>query len=81
VIIPAVSLTETEKRLGGTADSLITRGVNVDYIVDDPTGNKTVPIGALFAARMDRNGVITRVLVKDATLTPDHTYMGWPIPA
>lgn len=80
VIIPVASLTETTKILGGTADNIITRGVNVDYIVDDPAGNKPVPIGALYAARMNRFGVVTVVLGKNIALTPDHTYMGWPVP-
>lgn len=81
VIIPTVNLAETAKSLGGTADNIITRGLNVDYIVDDPNGNKTVPVGALYAARMDKGGVVTPVLAKSAILTPDHTYNGWPVPA
>lgn len=81
VIIPAVSLTETSKSLGGTADSLITRGANVDYIVDDPAGNKPIPAGALYAARMDARGIVTVARTKNIALTPDHTYNGWPLPA
>lgn len=81
VIIPATDLTEATKTLGGTADNIITRGLNVDYIVDDPAGNKPVPATALYAARMDRFGVITVARTKNVLLTPDHTYNGWTIPA
>jgi hypothetical protein len=81
VVIPAVSLTETAKALGGDADNIITRGLNVDYIVDDPLGNKPVPVAALYAARMDRNGAIVVARTKNIALTPDHTFAGWPVPA
>lgn len=81
VIIPAVSLTEATKALGGTADNIITRGLNVDYIVDDPTGNKAIPLGALYAARMNDKGISVVALAKNAGFTPDHTFNGWPIPA
>ena len=81
VIIPAAILTETAKAQGGIADNIITRGANVDYIVDDPNGNKAVPVGALYAARMDKDGKITVVVPKSVLLTADHTFVGWPIPA
>lgn len=75
VIIPAVDLSEP------ITQNVITRGLNVDYIVDDPAGNKPVPATALYAARMDRFGVITVARTKNVLLTPDHTYNGWVIPA
>jgi hypothetical protein len=81
VIIPAASLTEATKTLGGTADNIITRGLNVDYNVDDPNGNKAVPVGALYAARMNAAGQVTVVVPKSALLTADHTFDGWPAPA
>lgn len=80
VIMPAASLAETRKDLGGTCDNIITRGLNVDYIVDDPAENKPIPAAALYAARMDARGVITVVRGRNVALTPDHTYAGWPIP-
>jgi hypothetical protein len=67
--------------LGGTADNIVTRGLNVDYIVDDPNGNKAVPVGALYAARMNAAGQVTVVVPKSALLTADHTFDGWPDPA
>lgn len=81
VILPATDLTEATKLLGGTADNIITRGLNVDYVVDDPAGNKTVPVTALYAARMDKSGAVTVARTKNVGLTPDHTYNGWPLPA
>lgn len=81
VVIPVVNLTETTRDLGGLADNIITRGTNADYIVADPGGNRSVPAQALYAARMDRFGVVTVVLGRNVALTPDHTYNGWPVPA
>lgn len=75
VVMPTLSRLETELQ------NEIVRGTNSDYITDDPRGNKTVPAGALYAARMDANGKITVVKGRDIGLTPDHTFAGWPIPA
>lgn len=81
VILPAVDLIETTRDLGGELHNTVTRGVNVDYITDDLTRNKPIPATALYAARMDAAGVITVARTRQAALTPDHTYLGWPIPA
>ena len=81
VVLPTANLTETPKGLGGEAHNIVTRGTNADYITDDPAGNKAVPAAALYAARMDANGVINVVRSRQAGLTPDHSYCGWPVPA
>lgn len=81
VILPAVDLIETARDLGGELHNAITRGLNVDYITDDTTRTKPIPATALYAARMDASGAITVVRTRQAALTPDHTYLGWPIPA
>lgn len=80
IVIPSASLTETLRELGGEAHSIIIRGDNVDYITDDPSGNKPIPVGALYAARMNDRGQVTRARAKHASLDPDHTYLGWPVP-
>jgi hypothetical protein len=81
VVIPTASLTETIRELGGEAHSIIVRGLNSDYITDDERGNKAVPAAALYAARMNERGQVTVVRARQAGITQEHTYLGWPIPA
>jgi hypothetical protein len=81
VVIPTANLTETRKEDGGQAHNIIVRGLNSDYITDDPNGNKSVPVQAVYAARMNDRGQITVVRARQAGFTPTHTYAGWPIPA
>jgi ABC-type Fe3+ transport system substrate-binding protein len=81
VVIPTANLTETTRDLGGQAHNFIVRGLNTDYITDDPNENKPVPATALYAARMDARGVITVIRTRQAGITAEHSYAGWPIPA
>jgi hypothetical protein len=59
----------------------VVRGLNTDYITDDPAGNKAVPAAALYAARMSATGVVVVVRARGAGITAEHTYAGWPLPA
>lgn len=75
VILPSASLTET------AIEGSITKGLNIDYIANDPTGAKSLPVGALYAARMDSNGKIIEILPSVGLgATHTHTFAGWPIP-
>lgn len=80
VVIPTANLTETLRELGGEAHSFIVRGLNTDYITDDPNENKPVPAAALYACRMDARGLTAVARTRQAGITAEHTYLGWPIP-
>lgn len=81
IVIPAADMTEALRELGGEAHCIISRGANLDYITEDRTEDKPVPAAALYAARMNERGQISVVRGRQAALTPDHTFLGWPIPA
>lgn len=80
VVLPTANLTETTRDLGGQMHNAIVRGLNTDYITDDPTENKPIPATALYAARMDARGNITVQRTRQAGITAEHTYNGWTIP-
>jgi len=73
VILPTISVSV----LASTLEGSVAYGTNTDYITD----NLTPPVGALYVAKMDDKGAITVLAAKSVTLTPTHTYLGWPIPA
>lgn len=50
--------------------------VNYDYITED----MTPPVGALYCASMDGNGNINVVVAKNILYTPNHNFLGWPLP-
>ncbi len=75
VVIPTANLTETE------IEGSVVRGLNTDYITPDRLGNKSVPAAALYAARMNAAGQVVVSRGRNVALTPNHTYLGWPIPA
>ena len=75
VILPTVNLTETQLH------NTVTRGANADYITADPLGNKAIPAPALYAARMNAAGQVVVVRARQAGITAEHTYAGWPLPA
>ena len=77
IVIPLADLTEPLDTLQG----IVTRGLNADYIIEDRNGNRAIPLSALYAARMNERGQVTVARVKNALLEPDHTFLGWPIPA
>lgn len=75
VVMPTVNMSET------ATHNIIVRGLNSDYITDDPTENKAIPAPALYAARMDARGQVTVVRSRQAGITAEHTFAGWPVPA
>lgn len=75
IVMPTANVTDTERQ------NTIVRGLNSDYITEDPTENKSVPVEALYAARMDARGVVTIVRTRQAGITAEHTYAGWVLPA
>lgn len=75
VVMPTANINDNERH------NTIVRGLNSDYITDDPLGNKSIPASALYAARMDRNGVVVVVRTRQAGITAEHTFAGWPVPA
>lgn len=76
VVMPTINLEDPVETLQG----IVTRGLNVDYIIEDARGNRSIPASALYAARMNANGEVTVARGKSVLLEPDHTYLGWPIP-
>lgn len=81
VVMPTANVPETPKDQGGPIHNSVVRGLNSDYITDDPDGNKSIPPQALYAARMDARGVVVVVRSRQAGITAEHTYAGWPLPA
>ncbi len=75
VVMPTANVTDNARH------NTIVRGLNSDYITDDPAGNKAVPASALYAARMSATGVVVVVRSRAAGITAEHTYAGWPNPA
>ncbi len=74
VVMPTANVNDNARQ------NTIVRGLNSDYITDDPDGNKAIPPQALYAARMDANGAVNVVRSRQAGITAEHTYAGWPIP-
>ena len=73
VIIPTIGVSASLATVEGT----VIQGANSDYITED----LTVPVGALYVAKMDDKGAVSVLTPKSIALTPTHTYLGWPIPA
>jgi hypothetical protein len=80
VVLPTANLTESPREDGGQAHNIVRTGTNADYITEDPGRNKPIPASAIYAARMDANGIVTVVRSRQPGFEPDHTYLGWPIP-
>ena len=80
VVMPTANVTETPADVGGQMHHSIRRGLNTDYVTDDRNGNKAIPASALYAARMSATGVVTVIRTRQAGITAEHTYAGWPLP-
>jgi hypothetical protein len=74
VVMPTANVTDTARH------NTIVRGLNSDYITDDRNGNKAIPASALYAARMNASGQVTVARTRQAGITAEHSYLGWPIP-
>lgn len=75
IVIPTADVTDNERH------HTIVRGLNSDYITDDRNGNKAVPGTALYAARMDANGVVNVIRTRQVGITAEHNFAGWALPA
>ncbi len=64
---------------GGTnlIQGSVSMGGNTYYI----TGHLSLPGGALYVAKILSDGTFIVSLVKQAGLTPVHTFFGWGVPA